>query len=67
MARFRECLTTLFGLACLAGCTSAPPAEKVEPDPLGEWTKRARPESAHDHAFGLSDKARETERRLGYH
>lgn len=63
----RSCLATFFSIVCLTGCTSAPTAETTPPDPLAEWTKRARPESENDRAFGLSDKALETERRLGFH
>ncbi|MBX3415060.1 MAG: hypothetical protein KF708_20420 [Pirellulales bacterium] len=60
------CLSILGGAPCLPGCSSAPRVESSERDPLGDWTKRARPESKHDHAVGISDKARETERRLGF-
>jgi hypothetical protein len=62
----QACLPAMFFLLSLAGCTSTPPAEPTAHDPLAEWTSRARPESENDRAAGWSDKARETERRLGF-
>lgn len=60
------CLVLFLFIACVAGCTSTPSAEPTETDPLAAWTARARPESENDRAVGWSDKARETERRLGF-
>lgn len=62
----RACLLAAFCLLSMPGCSTTAPSETNENDPLAEWTSRARPEAENDRATGWSDKARETERRLGF-
>jgi len=65
------CRVTRMLVVCLAlfvtsGCMTPPAGETGSRDPFDGWTIQSRLTSSDDHVWGWSEKARETERRLGY-